>query len=59
MVSFMAGMVVVRRADSATMSACFSLTASTNLSAATSTPRSMISKPAPSSIMATRFLPMS
>ena len=59
MVIFMFGMVVVSRADIATRSAWYSRTAATNLSAETSVPRSTISKPAPSSIIATKFFPMS
>jgi hypothetical protein len=59
MVVFMAGIVVVSSADRATMFAFFAFTVSMNFSGATFTPRSMTSKPAPSNIAATRFLPMS
>ncbi len=59
MVRFMAGMVVVISAEIPTMFAPCSCTASTNFSGATSRPRLCTLKPAPSSIMATRFLPMS
>jgi len=52
-------MVVVSRADMATMSACLALTASINFSGETLTPRSRTSKPPPSSREATRFLPIS
>ena len=41
------------------MSGWCSLTAATNFSGATCTPRSMTWKPAPSNMMLTRFLPMS
>ena len=58
MVSFIAGIVVVSRADIASRSAP-SLIACTNLSGFASTPRSTISNPAALSIIATRFLPMS
>src|SRR5690606_30770402 len=51
--------VVVSSADMATTSAPCSSTAATNFSAPTSIPRSTISNPAPSSIIATRFLPTS
>ncbi len=54
------GSVVVNRAEQATrITLLFSLMASTNRSAGTSTPRSTMSKPELSSIMTTRFLPMS
>ena len=53
------GMVVVRNAEKPTMSGWCSSIAATNFSGATWTPRSMTSKPAPSSMMLTRFLPMS
>ena len=58
-VTFMFGSVVVRSAESATRFTPPCFTASTNFSGVTSTPRSTTSKPAPSSIMHTRFLPMS
>ncbi len=53
------GIVVVRNAENPTMSGWCSSMAATNFSGATWTPRSMTSKPAPSSMMLTRFLPMS
>src|SRR5260370_288672 len=53
------GMVVVKTAEKPTMSGWCSLIASMNFSGATCTPRSMTSKPAPSNMMLTRFLPMS
>jgi len=53
------GMVVVRNAEKPTMSGLCSMIFSTNFSGATCTPRSMTSKPAPSSMMFTRFFPMS
>ena len=53
------GMVVVRNAENPTMSGRCSSIAATNFSGATWTPRSITSKPAPSSMMLTRFLPMS
>jgi hypothetical protein len=53
------GIVVVRKAENPTMSGLCSLIADTNFSGATWTPRSITSKPAPSSMMLTRFLPMS
>ena len=59
MVVFIDGMVTVSRAERQTMLASRSLTASANFSGATSTPRSITSKPPPSSMEATRFLPMS
>ena len=59
MVRFMAGMVVVMSAEMPTMLAECSSTAATNFSGATSRPRLNTLKPAPSSIIATRFLPMS
>ena len=55
----MAGMVVVNSADRPITLAFFSIAVLTKLSLFTSTPRSTTSKPAPSSIMETRFLPMS
>ena len=59
MVRFMPGIVVVISAEIPTMLASFSFTASTNFSGATSRPRLYTLNPAPSSIMATRFFPMS
>ena len=59
MVRFMAGMVVVMSAEIPTICAPCSSTAATNFSGETSRPRLCTLKPAPSSIMATRFLPMS
>src|SRR5437588_1233106 len=53
------GIVVVRKAEKPTMSGLCSCTISTNVSGATLTPRSWTVKPAPSSMMLTRFLPMS
>jgi hypothetical protein len=53
------GMVVVRKAENPTMSGSCSCTCSTNFSGATFTPRSCTVNPAPSSMMLTRFLPMS
>ena len=53
------GIVVVRKAEKPTMSGSFSLICSTNFSGGTLTPRSMTTKPAPSSMMLQRFLPMS
>src|SRR5262249_53262753 len=53
------GIVVVRKAEKPTMSGWCSLIFSTNTSGATLTPRSYTVKPAPSSMMLTRFLPMS
>ena len=53
------GIVVVRNAEKPTMSGWCSSIAETNFSGATWTPRSITSKPAPSSMMLTRFLPMS
>ena len=55
----MDGMVVVSSADSAITSALFSAAVLTKASLSTSTPRSTTSKPAPSIIIETRFLPMS
>ena len=59
MVRFMPGMVVVIRAEMPTICAPCSSTAATNFSGATSRPRLCTLKPAPSSIIPTRFLPMS
>ena len=53
------GIVVVRKAENPTMSGLCSTIASMNFSGATLTPRSWTVKPAPSSMMLTRFLPMS
>ena len=53
------GIVVVRNAENPTMSGWCSSILATNVSGATCTPRSITSKPAPSSMMLTRFLPMS
>src|SRR4029077_15670376 len=53
------GIVVVRKAEKPTISGLCSCTISTNFSGATFTPRSWTVKPAPSSMMLTRFLPMS
>ena len=54
------GIVVVRRAESATMLASLCLfTSSIKVWIGTSTPRSITSKPALSNIIPTRFLPMS
>ena len=58
-VRFMPGIVVVISAEIPTMLALCSSTPATNFSGATSRPRLITLKPAPSSIMATRFLPMS
>jgi len=58
-VRFIAGMVVVISAEIPTMFAWCSSTALTNTSGATSRPRFTTLNPAPSSIIATRFLPMS
>src|SRR5947208_3273497 len=58
-VRFIAGMVVVMSAEMPTMFALCSSTARTKASGATSRPRLTTLNPAPSSIMATRFLPMS
>ncbi len=52
-------MVVVSRADNARIDPSCSWAASMNLSGETSTPKSTTSNPPPSSIEATRFLPMS
>ena len=59
MTFFIIVMVVVSRAERATIVPSFSLAASTKRSGGTSTPRSTTWKPPPSSIEATRFLPMS
>ena len=56
---FIPGIVVVMRAEMPTMVAPCSSTAAQNFSGETSRPRFTTLKPAPSSIMATRFLPMS
>jgi hypothetical protein len=53
------GIVVVRKAEKPTTSGLCSLIASMNVSGAICTPRSTTLKPAPSSMMSTRFLPMS
>ena len=53
------GIVVVRKAEKPTMSGSFLLISSTNFSGGTFTPRSITVKPAPSSMMLQRFLPMS
>src|ERR1700730_6878617 len=53
------GMVVVRKAEKPTMCGSLTRTASTNFSGGQLTPRSTTSKPAPSSMMTTRFFPMS
>ena len=53
------GMVVVRKAENPTMSGLCSSICSMNFSGATFTPRSITWKPAPSSMMLQRFLPMS
>ena len=53
------GIVVVRNAEKPTTSGECSLICSTKRSGGTLTPRSMTSKPAPSSMMLQRFLPMS
>ena len=55
----MYGIVVVRRADIPRMSGWWRSSAARNLSASVLMPRSKTSKPAPSSIIPTRFLPMS
>ena len=52
-------MVVVRRAETPTMSAPTSAALSAKRSGGTSTPRSWTSKPAAPSIVATRFVPIS
>jgi hypothetical protein len=59
MTPFIWVMVVVSKAERATIVPSVSLAAWTNLSAGTSTPRSITWNPPPSSIEATRFLPMS
>ena len=53
------GIVVVRKAEKPTTSGLCSSICSTNRSGGTLTPRSMTVKPAPSSMMLQRFLPMS
>ena len=53
------GMVVVRKADMPTMSGLCSWMPAMNFSGAACTPMSITWKPAPSSMMLTRFLPMS
>ena len=53
------GMVVVRSAEQPIMSQFSSIAVLMKVSGATSTPRSITSKPFPSSIMMTRFLPIS
>src|SRR4051812_39966922 len=53
------GIVVVRNAEKPTMSGWCSSIAAMNFSGATFTPRSITTKPAPSSMMLQRFLPMS
>src|SRR3954465_8390707 len=53
------GIVVVRNAEKPTMSGWCSPICSTNFSGGTFTPRSITVKPAPSSMMLQRFLPMS
>ena len=53
------GIVVVRNAEKPTMSGLCSSICSTNFSGGTLTPRSITVKPAPSSMMLQRFLPMS
>ena len=53
------GIVVVRKAEKPTISGLCSMICSTNFSGGTFTPRSITVKPAPSSMMFTRFLPMS
>ena len=57
--SSMAVMVVVSRAEQQIRSQFCSTAVLTKVSGATSTPRSTTSKPLPSSIILTRFLPMS
>ncbi len=59
MTTFMYGIVVVSSADMPRMSGLWSSRAARNLSTSVLMPRSTTSKPAPSSIIATRFLPMS
>ena len=59
MTTFMYGMVVVSSADMPRMSGLWSSSAAMNFSASVLIPRSTTSKPAPSSIIPTRFLPMS
>ena len=59
MTTFMYPMVVVSKADMPRMSGWCSSRAPRNSSTSVLMPRSNTSKPAPSSIMATRFLPMS
>src|ERR1035437_8218307 len=58
-VVFMACVVTVSRGDMQTNCGSYSSTAVTNLSGATSLPRSTTSNPLPSSMEATMFLPMS
>jgi hypothetical protein len=53
------GIVVVRNAEKPTTSGWTRSISSTNFSGATLTPRSTTVKPAPSSMMLQRFLPMS
>src|ERR1700737_2362527 len=53
------GIVVVRKAEKPTICGLLVRTASTNFSGGQLTPRSTTSKPAPSSMMMTRFFPMS
>ena len=53
------GIVVVRKADMPTMSGLCSSIPAMNFSGGTCTPRSITVNPAPSSMMLTRFLPMS
>ena len=53
------GIVVVRKADIPTMSGLCSSMPAMNFSGAAWTPMSITWKPAPSSMMLTRFLPMS
>ena len=59
MTTFMYGIVVVSSADMPRMSGLCCSSAAMNLSASVLMPRSKTSKPAPSSIIPTRFLPMS
>ena len=59
MVCFIMGMVVVSKAERATISALCSVTAFTNVSGATSTPKSTSSNPELSIIIFTRFFPIS
>src|SRR6266571_3520630 len=59
MVVFIAGIVVVKSADIATIVASLSLMLAINFSGETLTPKSITSNPPPSSSEATRFLPMS